>query len=401
MQVEEFSVVRYLEFDVGEYQDRLTRLRANVAEDFDVVVVTAPDSIRYFSGYHSLLSRSHWRPVFLGMPMRDDREPFLYVPEQEHGVARATSPWSDLHVFHESVRHGHEDPVEVFCTNLVARGLHRGRIGMELGFGQRLGMTVEEFGRLRSLLPDARVEDAGPALWTTRALKSETEVDYLRRACEITCNGVRAGFEQLRAGLTEEQGHRLMFEAMVSEGAEEVWLTFGSGAKGYSAFNSYPSSQALKPQHLIWVDGGARYRGYQCDFIRSAVIAEPTRDQERWYSVALEANRVGVEAVGPGAVSSEIFDAVRRYLASEGFLDAWGLDVLGHGVGVEFHELPSITQHSSEKLQPGHVVTIEPSLSPPNHTHGHYIVEEVLAVTESGKEILTSALSPELWITPQ
>jgi Xaa-Pro aminopeptidase len=260
-------------------------------------------------------------------------------------------------------------------------------------------MTVQELERLRSLLPGVEVVDAADALWATRAVKSAAEIDCLRRACEISCQGVRAGFEVMRAGMTEREVHRVMVEAMIHEGAEEVWLTFGSGAKGYAAFNSYPSDRVLEPGHLVWVDGGAIYGGYVCDYIRTAVVAEPSADQARWFAAALGANRAALDVLRPNVPAREVFAAARAYIEEAGLLDAWGLDVLGHGVGVQIHELPSITDGSDEPLVPGNVVTIEPSLSPPRHEHGHYIVEEVVAIGATGVENLTASLSADLWIT--
>jgi Xaa-Pro aminopeptidase len=396
--VEEFDVVQSLEFDRSEYEERVRRLAENVGGDADVVVVFSAHSLRYFSGYRSLLSKSTWRPLALCIPTDGSGEPFLVIPEQDHGVATATS-WVELCVTTESVRNGHEDPIEVLAERLTERGFGESRIGLELGFGQRLAVTPNEFDQLRSLLRNASIVDAAPALWETRAVKSQREIDYLRTACEISCRGVRAGWEALRAGMTEREGHRVMLEAMVSEGAEEVWLTFGSGAKGYAAFNSYPSDERLQPGHLIWVDGGAIYRGYVCDFIRTAVVAQPSPEQERWYTAALESNRAALAALRPGVPSREVFAAAREYIEEAGLMGAWGLDVLGHGVGVQIHELPSITADSDKPLVPGNVVTIEPSLSPPRHEHGHYIVEEVMAIHDTEVENLTASLPAELWVT--
>jgi Xaa-Pro dipeptidase len=396
--VADFDLAQSFEFERQEYEERVRRFAENVGGDADVVVLFSPHVLRYFSGYRSLLAKSTWRPLALCVPTNGSGEPFLCIPEQDHGVAMATS-WVELCVTKESVRHGHEDPIEVLCAQLRGRGYASGRIGLELGFGQRLGMTPREFELFRSLLPGAEIVDAAPALWATRAVKSAAEIDLLRRACEISCQGVRAGFEVMRAGMTEREAHRVMLEVMIHEGAEEVWLTFGSGAKGYAAFNSYPSDRVLKKGHLVWVDGGAVYGGYVCDYIRTAVIAEPSPDQLRWFEAALGANRAAVAALRPNVSSREVFAAARAYIEQADLLDAWGLDVLGHGVGLQIHELPSITEHSEEPLVPGNVVTIEPGLSPPRHEHGHYIVEEVVGIGDDGVENLTSSLPADLWVT--
>ena len=382
----------------AEYHDRWARLRAHVAGSADAVVVSSPEALRYLCGYRSLITRSKWRPVVLTIPVDEDVEPVISVPAQEVGSMKAFTPLTEFTVAYESIVRGHDDPIERVVEALSGRRLAAATLAIERGFGQRLGMTFGEMEQLQASLPGARWVDAGPALAATRAIKSPAEVERLRRACEISCLGVKDGWDQLHDGMTERRLHQIMMQSMIERGADEVWLAVGSGAKGYGVFNAIVSDLPLHTGDLIWVDGGAYYRGYVCDFIRSAVIGEPSDDQAWWYTAALESNRAALRRVGPGVESRELFGAALAWLEEHDMGHAWGLDVLGHGVGLEIHELPSLTKDSTEQLQPGHVVTIEPSLSPPAHTHGHYIVEEVVAVTGEGQNLLTSALGPELAI---
>jgi Xaa-Pro aminopeptidase len=396
--IDAFEVTSCLEFEADEYRDRWRRLRAQAAGIADAVVVSSPEALRYLCGYRSIITRSKWRPVVLTIPIDEALEPIVSVPAQEVGAIKAFTPLHDLTVANESIVRGHDDPIDKVVEALAGRGLRASTLAIERGFGQRLGMTLDEVEQFRRELPDARFVDAGPALAATRAIKSPAELECLRRACEISGLGVKDGFEQLRAGMTERELHQIMVRSMIERGADEVWLAVGSGAKGYGVFNAIASDLPLRRGDLIWVDGGAYYRGYICDFIRSAVIGEPSADQARWYEAALESNRAALREVRPGIESRELFAAALAWLEAHDMGQAWGLDVLGHGVGLEIHELPSLTKQSTERLQPGHVITIEPSLSPPAHTHGHYIVEEIVAVTESGQELLTSAFGPELAI---
>lgn len=394
----ETGTARCLEFGSAEYHERWRRLREAAPQACDAIVISSPETLRYLCGYRSLLSRSRWRPTILVIPCNEHIDPFLCLPEQEVGIGRSHTAVEDLCVVLESVRDGHEDPIERLVVELDRRGLGHATVGIEAGFGQRAGMTLAEVEQVKRLRGTDHYLDAAGAIWATRARKSSAELDCLRRACAISCAGVRAGFEELRPGMTERELHRIMYTAMIEEGAEDVWLAIGSGAKGYEVYNSYPSDLQLHTGDLIWVDGGAYFRGYVCDFIRSAVLGQPTPIQSRWHRDALAANRVGLDNVAEGARCGDIFGAVHAYLESIGRAEAWGLDVLGHGVGLEIHELPSISERSDVQLQAGNVVTIEPSLSPPHHEHGHYIVEEVVVVQPEGYELLTEMLPPELWI---
>ena len=386
------------EFEPSEYRARWKRLREYAEAECDVVLVSSPENLRYFCGYRSLLTRSKWRPIVLAIPVSSDTTPVLLVPGQEVGIAKAYTPIEELVIAQESNEYGHDDPIAVLVAALKRHGWDRGRAGMEFGFGQRIGMTITELRALEAGLGSLEFVDAHAAISDTRARKSFREVERLRRACEISCDGVRAGFEELRAGMTEVDLHRLMTQQMVDDGADEVWLAVGSGSKGYGVFNALPTDVVLREGDLVWVDGGAMYGGYVCDFIRTAVIGGPSQEQTRWYSAAYESNRAALTEVRPGISSAELFACAMDYLKSIGMPDAWRFDVLGHGLGLEIHELPGLTADSAARLEPGHVVTIEPSLSPPGHGHGHYILEEVVAVTEDGQDLLTSKLPGDLWI---
>ena len=121
---------------------------------------------------------------------------------------KAFTPLTEITVANESIVRGHDDPIEKVVEALQSRGLATATLAIERGFGQRLGMTLGEMEQLQADLPGARWVDGGPALAATRAIKSQAEIECLRQACEITCLGVKDGFDQLHAGMTERRDVR-------------------------------------------------------------------------------------------------------------------------------------------------------------------------------------------------
>ena len=196
-----------------------------------------------------------------------------------------------------------ESPVPHVTKALRDIDLGRGVVGLELGFGQRIGMTVAQLQELVDALPEVDLVDATPVLQTVRMLKSDSEVDRLERACRLSEDGVKHGWEQLRPGMTERElvakmaAH--MFEAGSEVGTKPILLAIMAGDR-WSLSNGVPSDYPILNGDLVLVDGGATFRGYVCDFMRQAVLGEATPLQRRWFDALVEIQRRGHRRRPPG-----------------------------------------------------------------------------------------------------
>jgi Xaa-Pro aminopeptidase len=291
---------------------------------------------------------------------------------------------------------------------LRRRGLDRGRLGIELGFGQRIGMNQEQLDELVSLLPDAEFVDATPLMETVRMLKSAEEIRRLERAAAISLAGIEQGWKALRTGMTERDVVGAMASAMFAEGAEVgpkgVQLGIMAGER-WRLSNAVPSSYVLKQDDLILVDGGASYRGYVCDLIRQAKLGPLTAEQERWFTAALASLDGAVAAIRPGVRAHEVYDAALAVLDEHGLAEFNRMNIVGHGIGADIHELPWLGERdkvysASTRLREGMVLSVEPGLLPPADVPvvGHFILEEVVVVTETGTRLLTAGLPKDVWI---
>jgi Xaa-Pro aminopeptidase len=400
----ELTTGEYADFAGEEFARRYARLRVLMEhEGIDAVLPTQEENVRYFTGYLSILWMSRFRPVVGILPADVSVPAGLAVSGQERGNVEISSWVPDFIAFPPQ-----EPPIARIVAELRKRGLDRGRLGIELGFGQRIGMNQEQLDELVSLLPDAEIVDATPLMETVRMLKSAEEIHRLERAAAISLTGIEQGWKGLRAGMTERDVVESMASAMFAEGAEVgakgVQLGIMAGDR-WRLSNAVPSSYVLKDGDLILVDGGASYRGYVCDLIRQAKMGPLSGEQERWFSAALAALDGAVAAIKPGVRAHDVYDAALAVLDEHGLAEFNRMNIIGHGIGADIHELPWIGERdnvysSSTRLREGMVLSIEPGLMPPvdSPVVGHFILEEVVVVTETGTRLLTNGLPKDVWL---
>jgi len=146
------------------------------------------------------------------------------------------------------------------------------------------------------------------------------------------------------------------------------------------------SNKAIQAGELVTIDFGAVMNGYHSDETVTIGVGQLDQRQQQIYDVVLEAHDRAVAAVRPG-VSCKQLDAVARgYIREQGFGDFFGHG-LGHGVGLEIHEKPTLSPRSEAVLDEGMVVTIEPGIYIPGW--GGVRIEDTVAVTGNGCRLLT------------
>jgi Xaa-Pro aminopeptidase len=398
----------FAEFPVEEYRRRYARATALMAEEgLDALILTHELNVRYYTGYLSILWESRFRSLTAVLPRDTGLGPTLVLPGQETGNALGTS-WVPDRIFYPD-----QEPIVAHLVRaLREKGLESGRIGMELGFGTRLGMTHTDFEAFRAAVAPAEIVDSSVLMQTVRMLKSEAETGRIRRACEISQSAVRAGFEALHPGMTEKELAAILGATMYAEGAElgsrPTFLTVDSYPGRRKMVNSIASDHRIAEGEMVMVDGGATHGGYATDFIRQACMGTPTADQRRWFDIAIEANESALASIRPGVTGADVYEAGLGVFEKHGLAGYNVLNIAGHGTGMEVHELPWLGERdavysSDTVLEPGMVFCVEPviaGMDGPDWDAGVFIVEDKVLVTEDGHEVLTTALSKELWVQP-
>ncbi|GAA5532518.1 aminopeptidase YpdF [Deinococcus aluminii] len=258
--------------------------------------------------------------------------------------------------------------------------------GARVGF-EAEHLTVAGLEALREHWDAALVPTRG-LVEGVRLVKSPQEVQAIREAQAVADRVfeevrpmIRAGVRELDVALALELGLR-------RAGAEVGFdVIVASGPRGAMP-HGVASERVIEDGDLVTIDFGARVNGYHSDMTRTVAVGTPSEELRRVYNAVLEAEEAAVAAVRPGAKTGELDALARGILEQHGLAEAFAHS-LGHGVGLNIHEGPSLRKGSEDVLEPGMVVTVEPGAYLPGV--GGVRIEDLVLVTEDGHEVLSRA----------
>ncbi len=385
----------YSMFPTEEFVTRVEKAQQLMDErNIDALLLTAKENVIYFSGIRTIGWNSKHRPMGVVVPRDNSKPVTLIIPENLIDVAHHSSwidevrPWGGWRV-----QDADPDPLTGFYEACINVGADQGTIALEMGYGQRIAMSQDDFKTLTGRLSSATFVDAGPLMWDLRMIKSPREIDSLRKACHATTKAFEKGFNAIRPGMTErELGGIIMSEVALQTEELPGFIMIRSGEMKYGMVNVAPFEKPMEPGDLVVVDVGANYNYYWSDFMRMASIGEPNAEQKRFFAAEIASQKAGVAVIKPGIKLHEIFDACYEVLMEHNMKEhVPGLERVGHGVGLDVHEPPSIAKGSETIVQPGMVLTVEPIFwDRPHHVVGNFAMEDVVLVTDDGHEILST-----------
>ncbi len=252
-------------------------------------------------------------------------------------------------------------------------------------------ITLNEYELLKGKLK-AILAGIGDTVLTMREIKSPAELEKIAIAQEITDGAFAHILKTVTPTMTENDVAAELEYYMRKHGAQDKsFETIAiSGAKT-SMPHGTPSDTRLKKGFLT-MDFGALYEGYHSDMTRTICIGKADEEMKRLYSTVLRAQRAALDMLRDGVNCSDA-DNMARKIIDENYLGCFGHS-LGHGVGLEIHELPSLSSRCTKQLVPGNVVTVEPGIYIPQK-YGCRIEDlviikegEIRNLTKSPKELI-------------
>ncbi|MEE2937154.1 MAG: Xaa-Pro peptidase family protein, partial [Planctomycetota bacterium] len=229
------------------------------------------------------------------------------------------------------------------------------RVGIEAD-----DLTLDGFRRLTDKIDDIQWVETTGQIQRQRMFKDEGEIKITREAVRIA----EQAWSRLRENLSPEWteldlAYRLEAEmrALGAEGCSFAPIV-AAGAAG--ALPHYePSTNTLGSGTTLLLDWGAKCEGYASDLTRTFYRDQPSDRFRKAYEVVLEAQLAAIAAMKPGAAASEIDAAARGVIEKAGMGEAFKHG-LGHGVGLYIHEFPRLSSSSSETIEAGMIITVEP-----------------------------------------
>jgi Xaa-Pro dipeptidase len=348
---------------------RLSDLRGLMAKhDLDAAYITRPVSIAYLTGFHA-------EPFerLMALVVRPDGATLIVPAIEREKAAGATDQAAIL-----SWRDG-EDPYI-----LVGEALEAGkRLGVETDH-----LTMQTAETLAMRVGAAKMVDLSAEIRRLRRIKSSAEVALLARAAGITDAVTEEVLRQLREGQTELEVSVIVGAAIGAAGGTLAFESLVQSGTNSALPHHHPGSRRLAAGDLVLLDFGAAFGGYRADTTRMAVVGEPAERQLQIHGIVLAAHDAAIDAIRAGATTGAVDAAARNVIAAAGMADRF-FHRVGHGLGLEAHEDPSLDPGSTTILEPGMVFTIEPGIYIPGW--GGVRIEDDVVVEDDGCRLLTAA----------
>ena len=377
-------------FEKSEFEARTQRAQEMMhAHRLDAIFLTTEPNVRYFSGFFTQFWESPTRPWFLIVPA--DGQPIAVIPEI--GASGMADTWiSEIHTW--AAPNPSDDGISLTAKVLNSLPRRHGRIGATLGVESCIRMPFNNFKALSAKLVNSEFVDIATQIHRLRSVKSEAEIEKIRRACEIAHKGFSNIPNHARIGQSEREICQQMRIDMLKAGADSVkYLIAGSGPDGYDSIIMGPTDRRIEAGDVLIIDTGTVYDGYFSDFDRNFAFGRPSEATRRAYRAVYAATEAGFKAARPGATTTDLYTAMWSVMEAAGAL---GNEVgrLGHGLGIQLTEWPSNTAFDNTPLVPGMVITLEPGMT---YAPGKSMVhEENIVITETGAEYLSTRCAPDI-----
>ena len=346
--------------------DRIARLAERLREaGLTGAVIKSSANLYYFTGYRG--------SGILLIPL--DGLPALYVSPLYYELAEE-SAHEDVQVIRLEAGTRIENLLDGLPDSIKAR----------LGYDS---LSAEEYLRISEKL-GRTMTSISDSIWRLRMVKEEPELERIRRACEISSKCMELASEIISAGVAEAEVKAEILKEMITLGGEKPAfdVIVASGPNSSKPHGS-PKNRIIEPGDVVVVDLGAVYEGYCSDITRTFYVgSEPEGEVARVYEAVENAKREAESAIKIGVKASDLYQKAYEALSSAGYGEYF-LHGLGHGLGIEIHEPPSLKPDSGDVLSEGIVITIEPGVYLPKRFGVR--IEDSLLVTRDGVERLTTA----------
>jgi Xaa-Pro dipeptidase len=247
-------------------------------------------------------------------------------------------------------------------------------------------VTVDLHDALASRGPE--LVKLGRAVESLRAVKDEEEIALLREACAVADRAFARLLPSLRPGRTEKDVRTELEALMLDEGGDgPSFETIVASGPNSAVPHHRPTDRVLESGEFVKLDFGSLYRGYHSDMTRTVVLGQAADWQRDVYELVASAQAAGREALAVGAVAGDCDKAARDVIDAAGHGDAY-THSLGHGVGLEIHEAPTLRAGAPDTLADRTPVTVEPGVYLAGR--GGVRIEDTLVVRPDGPELLTT-----------
>jgi len=349
-------------------------------EKFDGLLVSKPENVSYlsgFSGEESYLLITE-KKDFLITDFRYQQQAKKEAKGFEVEVVGAAPSGRPQQGRHRGL------PLQNYF-DIIVHLIEKNRL-KRIGFEAR-HITYAEVSKIRDNLTKQEFLPVHGLVENLRVIKTQEEIKKIRKATDICLSVFNDIAFKIKPGIRENELAGFLEYQMRLKGAQgasfDIIVLSG---KNSTMPHGRPSDRKIKCNEAVLIDAGASFNGYKSDLTRMFFLGRIPDTIQKVYSIVKHAREMALKAIRPGISASAVDAIARDYIKSNGYGDCFGHS-LGHGVGREVHEAPSISSKSKDILKPGMIFTVEPAIYLPNI--GGIRIEDMVLVTQKGSEVLS------------
>lgn len=257
-----------------------------------------------------------------------------------------------------------------------------------LGFEENL-MTYDVYSALKANLPGIEFREMEGLVEKLRVVKDETELAKIQKAAQIADEAFSHMLGFIKQGMTEKEvGLELEFYMRRLGASGLSFTSIVASGKRSSLPHGTATDKVIQYGDFLTLDFGCVYEGYCSDMTRTVVIGKANDKQREIYEIVLSANEAVLKEARPGLTGIELDKVARDIIDNKGYGDCFGHG-LGHGVGMQIHELPFISKKGILTLKKNMVITDEPGIYIPGF--GGARIEDLVLVTADGCRTLSNS----------
>lgn len=370
-------------------------------DKLDAVIATCPENVTYLSGFWAMSQWVRRGPQAYVLFPADTKRPCIIANSGILDLVADQKPWiTDIRRYgyfqldadtsatldaddklQEELfsSQAYKDSVEALVASIKERQLERGNFGID-----EMGITPQCMDQLKSALPDAKFIRCFSLFERVRSIKTQGEIEILRKAARATEHAIDAALKVAREGISEREMLREFNACLARNDTAPVVGCIGFGNRS-AMINVQPSDRKLNRGDLIRFDVGGRYRHYRSDMSRGACLGEPAAKIAKYYRAVEKGVLRGYDIIKPGLKVSDLFKDIVKTVQREG-IPHFKRSHVGHGIGVDGYDPPNIAESSTDVLEENMVICVET----PYYELGFagLQVEDMVRVTKDGAESL-------------
>lgn len=355
------------------YQERLHTLQQRLMnEEISVAIITSPANIFYYTGFKS---DPHERFMALILDNRNQTYTF-FVPSLDQEIASQESFVADI------------VPISDEENSFIKLEKHLGKDVTSFGVETK-SVSMFQHQELVTAFPRATYINIQPFIHMQRQIKTRNEIVYAQKAVDIIEKVLADGVKKVKPGMTElELTAELEYLMKIHGALGPSFSTIVLAGEKAALPHGVPGNRKLENGDFLLIDMGVEIaEGYCSDITRTFIIGEASDKQKEIYDIVLKSNQAGIDTIKSGIHLKTIDIEARKVINQSGYGDYFNNRV-GHGLGIEVHEEPSIHENNEQISENGLLFTVEPGIYIPGY--GGVRIEDEVNITENEGEVLTS-----------